>query len=152
MMKNPVHPARILHETLINGYGLTVEQAAKLLDVTVTSLSNFFTKKTKMKPSLAYRLEMAGIFNARFWMSAQTNYELALYINAKTKEPKVDVATFKKMQQQITEHYEQQEQEISKLYEQRKRAERENAVGDSTFDEPAEFTPVNVNIREHALA
>ena len=41
---------------------------------------------------------------------------------------------------------------ISKLYEQRKRAERENAVGDSTFDETADFTPVNVNIREHAIA
>jgi addiction module HigA family antidote len=42
-----------------------------------TTLSRVINGRAGISPDLAIRLERAGVSTARFWMTLQTNYELA---------------------------------------------------------------------------
>ena len=77
MMKNPVHPGRILGEDVIEALDLTVGQAAKRLGVSRVTLSRVINGHSGISPNLAVRLERAGIGKARMWLSMQSNYDLA---------------------------------------------------------------------------
>ncbi len=96
MMKNPAHPGEILKSELTEGYGLTVEEAAKNLGVARATLSRVFNKRTALSVDLAYRLELAGVGTAKFWLDVQTNYDLAQKRNDKEHQPRV--VSFQKLQ------------------------------------------------------
>lgn len=66
--KTHTHPSEILKDFLFDDYGLTIEQAAEMLDIPLTTLSNFLKGKTKMSLDLARRLDLAGINSAQFWL------------------------------------------------------------------------------------
>ena len=89
MMNNPTHPGEILKSELTEGYGLTIEAAAKNLGVCRATLSRVFNKRTAVSTDLAYRLELAGVGTAKFWLDVQTNYDLAQKINDKENQPRV---------------------------------------------------------------
>lgn len=166
-MKDPPTPNQTLKEMLLDEYGLTIEQAAKMLGISTTSLSNYISGKRKISFDLAYRLDMAEIGTADSWLLLQPSYELSHFVHSKHPKPKVKTKAFKEIREQKQKEVEIANREVDELIEKKllkmqlekqklakqKRAARKNAVGDSTFDEPAEFTPVNVkHIREHALA
>lgn len=77
MIKNPVHPGRILGEDVIEALGLTVGQAAKRLGISRVTLSRVINGHSGISPNLAVRLEKAGISKARMWLAMQSNYDLA---------------------------------------------------------------------------
>ena len=90
MMKNPAHPGDILRTELREGYGLSVQESARKLGISRAALSCVLNKKARLREELAYRLELAGVGTARFWLSVQNNYDLAKLINTpKSQQPKV---------------------------------------------------------------
>lgn len=106
--KTHTHPSEILKDFLFDDYGLTIEQAAEMLDIPLTTLSNFLKGKTKMSLDLARRLDLAGINSAQFWLVFQANYDMVKLINAENKKPKVAVATFEKIRNELNKRIEQE--------------------------------------------
>lgn len=76
-MHNHPHPGEILREDVLVPLGLSVTDAAARLGMARVSLSRVLNGKAGISPDLAIRLEQAGVSTARFWMSLQSNYELA---------------------------------------------------------------------------
>jgi antitoxin HigA-1 len=77
MMKNHPHPGELLREDVLLPLGIEVTDAAKRLGMSRTTLSRVLNGHAGISPDLAIRLEQAGASTARFWMTLQTNYELA---------------------------------------------------------------------------
>ena len=77
MMKNHPHPGELLREDVLRPLGIEVTDAAQRLGVSRTTLSRIINGRAGISPDLAIRLECAGVSTARFWMTLQTNYELA---------------------------------------------------------------------------
>ncbi len=86
-MKNPAHPGEMLKELVLAPLNLTITEAASRLNIHRVSLSRVLNGEAGISPALARRLEAAGISTARFWLSAQMNYDLAK--EAKRPKPKV---------------------------------------------------------------
>lgn len=78
MQKNPPHPGEILREDVFEPLDLAVSEAADRLGISRVALSRVLNGKAGISPSLALRLEAAGVSTARFWMNLQTNYALAV--------------------------------------------------------------------------
>lgn len=74
-MRN-IHPGEILREEVINANELTVTEAAKMLGVTRTTLSNILNAKSDISPEMCYRI--AGVFGGTpdVWANLQTKYNL----------------------------------------------------------------------------
>lgn len=77
MMNNHPHPGEILREDVLRPLGLDVTEAAHRLSLSRTSLSRVINGHAGISLDLAVRLERAGVSSARFWMTLQTNFELA---------------------------------------------------------------------------
>lgn len=77
MMMHPPHPGEILREDVFEPLDLAVSEAAERLGISRVALSRVLNGKAGISPSLALRLEAAGVSTARFWMNLQTNYALA---------------------------------------------------------------------------
>lgn len=77
MMKNHPHPGELLREDALAPLGIEVTDAAQRLGMSRTTLSRVINGRAGISPDLAIRLECAGVSTARFWMTLQTNYELA---------------------------------------------------------------------------
>jgi addiction module HigA family antidote len=76
-MHDHPHPGEILKEDVLAPLGLTVTEAAQRLGMTRPNLSRVLNGKAGISPELAFRLELAGVSTARFWMALQVNYELS---------------------------------------------------------------------------
>ncbi|MFB9955400.1 HigA family addiction module antitoxin [Cellulomonas denverensis] len=76
-MKTPVHPGEILREDVLAELGLSVTTAAERLGVSRVSLSRVLHGRAAISPSLAIRLELAGVSTARAWLAMQAAYDLA---------------------------------------------------------------------------
>ena len=116
--KSCTHPSEVLKDFLFDDYGLSVEQAAEMLDMPLKTLSNFLKGKTKMSKDLAYRLDLAGIGDAQSWLNFQTGYDMVKFVNAITKKPKVAVAAFEKIRNELNKRIEEElekEKEIDEL-------------------------------------
>lgn len=74
-MRN-IHPGEILREEIINANDLTVTAAAKLLDVTRTTLSNIINGKSDISPEMCYRIAIVFGGTADVWANLQTKYNL----------------------------------------------------------------------------
>lgn len=77
-MKNPPHPGEHILEDYLNPLGLTITEAAELLDVDRKSLSRLVNGKVGISTLMALRLSIA-FPNTRpeFWVRLQANYDLA---------------------------------------------------------------------------
>lgn len=76
-MHKPPHPGTLLREDVLVPLGIEVTDAAQRLGMSRTTLSRVINARAGISPDLAIRLERAGVSTARFWMTLQTNYELA---------------------------------------------------------------------------
>ena len=126
--KIPTHPSEILKD-ILESYGLRVEESAKMLGVPFKTLANFLDGKSKMTLNLAYRLDLANVSSAAFWMALQANYDLVNFINAKKQKPNVDVASFEKIRLQKEKEVKAEESVIAERLTQ-KLLEREGAKND----------------------
>lgn len=76
-MKTPVHPGEILREDVLADLGLGVSEAASRLGVSRVALSRVLHGHARISPSLAVRLEEAGVGTARSWLAMQAAHDLA---------------------------------------------------------------------------
>jgi addiction module HigA family antidote len=76
IMKNPVHPGRLV-EANLEELGLSVAEAAKAMNVTRQQLYNVMRGKSAVSPDMALRLEMAFGGGAAMWLGMQSAYNLA---------------------------------------------------------------------------
>ena len=76
-MKNPVHPGEILREDVLADLGLGVGEAASRLGISRVALSRVLHGHARISPSLAVRLEEAGVGTAPAWLAMQAAYDLA---------------------------------------------------------------------------
>ncbi|MAA75475.1 MAG: addiction module antidote protein, HigA family [Salinisphaeraceae bacterium] len=76
-MHNPVHPGRILKEEILEPLGISAAEAARRLKLKRGGLSRVLNEHAAVSPSLAIRLEMAGVSTARMWLKMQSAYDCA---------------------------------------------------------------------------
>lgn len=76
-MKNPVHPGEIIREDVLGELGLSVGEAAGRLGISRVTLSRVLHGHARISPSLAVRLEEAGVGTARSWLAMQSAHDLA---------------------------------------------------------------------------
>ena len=74
-LKPPVHPGTILREDVIKEYGLTVTDAAKMLGVTRTALSDVLNGKAAISSEMAFRIEAVFGGTADIWTRLQMKYQ-----------------------------------------------------------------------------
>ncbi len=75
-MKNPAHPGRIVKSAVVD-LGLTVTDAARMLNVSRPTLSTLINGKSGISPEMAVRLSKAIGSTPAFWRRLQMNYDLA---------------------------------------------------------------------------
>jgi antitoxin HigA-1 len=75
-MKNPPHPGGIVKDC-IEELGLSVTDAAKILQVTRPTLSRVINGRSVISPEMAIRLAIAFGSTAEMWLRMQTAYDLA---------------------------------------------------------------------------
>lgn len=90
-MKKPPHPGRSIKSSCLEPLGLSVTEAAKLLDVTRQTLTRVIHGRSGISPEMAIRLEKIGWGPARTWLAAQTAFDLAL---ARTQAAKIKVTPY----------------------------------------------------------
>ena len=78
MMKNPPHPGEHLRDDVLAPLGLGVLEASKRLGVSRINLSRLLHGHIGISPTMAWRLELAGVGTARFWVALQSQYDLAV--------------------------------------------------------------------------
>lgn len=66
------HPGELVVEPL----GLSVAEVARRLSVSRGALSRVLQGHAAISPELAYRLELAGVSTARYWLTLQSNYDI----------------------------------------------------------------------------
>ena len=75
-MKNPPHPGGVVKDC-IKDLGLSVTEAAKVLDVTRPTLSRVISEWSAISPEMANRLSKGFGSTAEMWLRMQTAYDLA---------------------------------------------------------------------------
>lgn len=91
MIKNPVHPGRIIRHDCIKPLNLTVTKAAQILGISRSTLSNLLSGKAGVSPEMAIRLEKAFGSTAETWLRMQVTYDLA---EARKHEDEITVQPF----------------------------------------------------------
>ena len=76
-MKNPPHPGGFVLRLCIEPLGLTITQAAAVLGVTRTTLSELVNEKRGISPEMAVRLSKVFGGSAETWLTQQAHYDLA---------------------------------------------------------------------------
>jgi addiction module HigA family antidote len=76
-MRN-IHPGEILREEVINANEITVTEAARLLGVTRTTLSNVLNQKSDISPEMCFRISAVFGGTPDIWANLQTKYNLAI--------------------------------------------------------------------------
>lgn len=76
-MLNPVHPGRFLKTEIIEAYGLSVTEAAKILRVSRPTLSSLLNAKADLSGEMAVRFEKAFGVDLETLMRMQNSYDIA---------------------------------------------------------------------------
>ena len=76
-MLNPVHPGRFLRTEVIEAYGLTVTEAARILRVARPTLSTLLNAKGDLSGEMAMRFEKAFGLDMETLMRMQNSYDIA---------------------------------------------------------------------------
>ena len=85
---NPLHPGILVKDALIDNTGLSVTEAAMLLDIARPTLSRFLNGRAHMSPEMALRLAKFFETSVESWLNLQSQYDVWL-IQQKTKKIKV---------------------------------------------------------------
>jgi antitoxin HigA-1 len=78
LMKNPVHPGRIVQHDCLEPLGLSVTEAARILGVTRQTLNNVVNEKSGISPEMAIRLSKAFGSSPETWVRMQAAFDLAV--------------------------------------------------------------------------
>ncbi|MNM39346.1 hypothetical protein D3C81_501210 [compost metagenome] len=75
-MYNPPHPGESLREDVLPAIGMTVSGLARHLGYSRGQLSTVLNCRAAISADLAYRLELAGLGDARQYLAEQAAYDL----------------------------------------------------------------------------
>jgi len=75
-MHNPPHPGESLREDILPAINMTISSLAEHLGYSRGQLSTVINGHAGISADLAYRLELAGLGNARMWLALQAAYDL----------------------------------------------------------------------------
>ena len=75
-MYNAIHPGLIVKESLIDGTGLTVTQAALRLGVARMTLSRLLNGNSSISAEMAVRLSKFFGTSIEFWVNLQSQYDV----------------------------------------------------------------------------
>lgn len=90
-MKSPVHPGIFLAEELISPLGLSVTEAARVLDVGRPALSALLNGRAAVSAEMAVRFEKAFGIDAGLLLRMQAQYGLA---EARRSAKRIKVARY----------------------------------------------------------
>lgn len=90
-MLNPVHPGRFLRTELIQAHNLTVTEAAKILHVSLPTLSSLLNAKADLSGDMALRFEKAFGVDMDTLMRMQNSYDIA---QTRSRAKKINVERF----------------------------------------------------------
>jgi addiction module HigA family antidote len=76
-MANPAHPGRFIRTEIVEPFGLSVTEAAKVLGVTRPALSALFNGRASLSAEMALRVEKAFGVSMDTLLRMQTSYEIA---------------------------------------------------------------------------
>lgn len=76
IMHNPPHPGKIVKRCLIDGTGMSVIEAAKILGVARLTLSKIINGRSGISSEMAVRLSMALNTSSEMWANMQAMYDL----------------------------------------------------------------------------
>jgi addiction module HigA family antidote len=91
-MKNPPHPGSVVLRQCIEPLGLTITDAAEVLGVTRTTLSELVNGKRGISPEMAVRLSKVFGGSAESWLVQQAQYDLAYIRTDHIKLKRLDLA------------------------------------------------------------
>ncbi|MCO6453339.1 MAG: HigA family addiction module antidote protein [Caldilineales bacterium] len=97
-MKSPPHPGGVVKDC-IEDLGLSVTDAAKVLDVTRPTLSRVINGRSAISPEMAIRLSKAFGSTPEMWLRMQTAYDLA---QARKHADAINVQRYEPAQQSIS--------------------------------------------------
>jgi len=72
----PIHPGEILREDFMTPLGISMNRLALNLRVPVTRIGEIVHERRGITPDTALRLGRYFNTSARFWMNAQSSYDL----------------------------------------------------------------------------
>jgi addiction module HigA family antidote len=72
----PIHPGEILREDFMKALGISMNRLALDLHVPVTRIAEIVHERRGITPDTALRLGRYFNTSARFWLNAQSSYEL----------------------------------------------------------------------------
>jgi addiction module HigA family antidote len=72
----PIHPGEILREDFMKPLGISMNRLALNLRVPVTRIAEIVHERRGVTPDTALRLGRYFNTSARFWMNAQSSYDL----------------------------------------------------------------------------
>jgi len=72
----PIHPGEILREDFMKPLGISMNRLALDLRVPVTRIAEIVHERRGITPDTALRLGRYFNTSARFWMNAQSSYDL----------------------------------------------------------------------------
>lgn len=75
-MYDPPHPGESLREDILPAINMTISGLAEHLGYSRGQLSTVINGHAGISADLAYRLELAGLGNARMWLALQAAYDL----------------------------------------------------------------------------
>ena len=72
----PIHPGEILREDFMKPLGISMNRLALDLHVPVTRVAEIVHRRRSVTPDTALRLGRYFNTSARFWLNAQSSYDL----------------------------------------------------------------------------
>ncbi|MGB8886040.1 MAG: HigA family addiction module antitoxin [Candidatus Korobacteraceae bacterium] len=87
----PIHPGEILHEDFMKPLGLSMNRLALDLHVPVTRIAEIVHQRRGITPDTALRLGRYFNTSARFWLNAQSSYDLEVAQDALQRTIERDV-------------------------------------------------------------
>ncbi|WJV25665.1 MULTISPECIES: HigA family addiction module antitoxin [Pseudomonas] len=75
-MHNPPHPGEALREDVLPAIGLSVAALARHIGYSRGQLSTVINCRASISADLAYRLELAGLGDARHYLAEQAAFDL----------------------------------------------------------------------------
>lgn len=76
MIRQPVHPGRIIKEDYLLPLSITIKNMASTLGVSRKTLSKIINERGAVTPDMALRLSRAFDSTPDLWLNLQKNYDL----------------------------------------------------------------------------
>ena len=74
--RKPVHPGKVFFEDVLVPLGITVTEAAQVMEITRKALSEFINEKSSCSPLMAIKIAMVTRTSPESWLAMQVKLDL----------------------------------------------------------------------------